>query len=158
MNLRAYAASDAEGVWQILEPVIRAGETYTLERHLSRQQALQYWLQSEVWVAEIDGQLAGTYYLKRNQAGGGNHVCNCGYMTSAGFRGQGVAKAMCLHSMQMARERGYRAMQFNFVVASNQAALHLWRKLGFQEVGRIPQAFLHPELGYQDALVLHRFL
>ena len=158
MNIRPYGPDDEEDVWQILEPVIRIGETYTLDRDLSREAALQYWLQHEVWVAELDGQVAGTYFLKRNQAGGGSHVCNCGYMTSAHFQGRGLAKAMCLHSMEMARKRGFRAMQFNFVVASNEGAVHLWRKLGFQEVGRLPQAFMHPKLGLQDALVLHQFL
>lgn len=158
MYIRPYRADDEEAVWQILEPVIRAGETYTLDRDLTREAALKYWLQNEVWVAELDGQVAGTYFLKRNQAGGGSHVCNCGYMTSARFQGRGLAREMCLHSMQMARKRSFRAMQFNFVVASNQAAVHLWRKLGFQEVGRIPQAFVHPTLGLQDALVLHQVL
>ncbi|MBS2040236.1 GNAT family N-acetyltransferase [bacterium] len=158
MKLRAYTPTDGQAVWQILEPIIRAGETYALDRDLSRQQALDYWLQHEAWVAELDDQVAGTYYLRRNQAGGGSHVCNCGYATSTRFQGRGVAQKMCLHSMQMARERGFRAMQFNFVVASNQGALYLWRKLGFQEVGRLPQAFAHPDLGLQDALVLHQFL
>jgi len=155
-EIRAYQASDEQAVWEILEPVIRAGETYTLDRDLSRQAALDYWLEHEVWVACLDGVVAGTYYLKRNQAGGGSHVCNCGYMTSAAFQGRGLAGEMCVHSMQMARERGFRAMQFNFVVASNQGALRLWLKHGFREVGHIPQAFEHPRLGLQDALVLWR--
>ncbi len=158
MNIRAYQDGDAEAVWNILEPVIRAGETYTLDRDLSREQALGYWLAHEVWVADLDGVVAATYYLKRNQAGGGSHVCNCGYMTSAAFQGRGLAREMCLHSMQMAREYGFRAMQFNFVVTSNQAAIHLWLKLGFREVGRLPGAFLHPSQGFQDALVLWRDL
>lgn len=158
MNIRAYQPSDAAAVWNILEPVIRAGETYTLDRDLTREQALDYWLAHEAWVVEVDGVVAGTYYLKRNQAGGGSHVCNCGYTTSAAYQGRGLAGQMCLHSMKTGRERGFRAMQFNFVVASNQGAIHLWLKLGFREVGRLPGAFLHPNLGYQDALVLWREL
>lgn len=158
MNIRAFQDSDGEAVWKILEPVIRAGETYTLDRDLTREQALAYWLAHEVWVAELDGVVAGTYYLKRNQAGGGSHVCNCGYMTAAGFQGRGLAGEMCRHSLDRARERGFQAMQFNFVVASNQSAIHLWLKLGFRAVGRLPGAFLHPSLGFQDALVLWRDL
>ena len=158
MNIRAFHEGDAEAVWRILEPVIRAGETYTLDRDLTREQALDYWLAYEVWVAELDGVVAGTYFLKANQHGGGRHVCNCGYVTAAAFQGRGLAGEMCRHSMQMARKRGFRAMQFNFVVASNQGAVRLWLKLGFREVGRLPGAFLHPSLGYQDALVLFQEL
>lgn len=158
LEIRPYRGDDEDAVWAILEPVIRAGETYTLDRELSREEGLSYWLEHSVWVACLDGVVAGTYYLRRNQHGGGSHVCNCGYMTSAAFQGRGLAGEMCVHSMQMARNMGFRAMQFNFVVVSNEGAVRLWRKHGFREVGRIPQAFEHPRLGFQDALVLWRSL
>ncbi len=147
-------------VWEILEPVIRDGETYTLPRDLTREQALQYWYspQHEVFVAGKDGEVLGTYYLRANQQGGGSHVANCGYMTASRARGQGVASAMCAHSLDRARQRGFRAMQFNFVVSTNESAVHLWQKFGFEIVGRLPEAFLHPKHGYVDALVMFRKL
>jgi ribosomal protein S18 acetylase RimI-like enzyme len=158
-------SADADSIWAILEPTIRAGETYTLPRTMDRERALAYWLSPHhtVFVAEQDvaGQereVLGTYYLRANQKGGGAHVCNCGYMTAARASGRGVASAMCEHSLEYARSHGFLAMQFNFVVSSNLPAIHLWRKFGFETVGRLPKAFLHPSLGYVDALVMYRVL
>ncbi|HRW61165.1 MAG TPA: GNAT family N-acetyltransferase, partial [Defluviicoccus sp.] len=96
--------------------------------------------------------------MRTNQSGGGRHVCNCGYMTHASATGRGVARRMCEHSLQRAVARGFRAMQFNFVVCTNERAVRLWQSLGFEIVGRIPEAFQHPVHGYVDALVMHRRL
>jgi L-amino acid N-acyltransferase YncA len=160
MNIRPASSSDADAIWSILEPTIRAGETYTLPRDMNRQQALAYWLASghAVFVAEEDGEVLGTYYLRANQKGGGAHVSNCGYMTAGRASGRGVATTMCAHSLEYARTHGFRAMQFNFVVSSNLPAIHLWQKFGFATVGRLPDAFLHPKFGYVDALVMYRTL
>jgi L-amino acid N-acyltransferase YncA len=160
MIIRLAGSSDAAAIWSILEPTIRAGETYTLPRDMNREQALTYWFSADhaVFVAEDDGEVLGTYYLRANQKGGGAHVGNCGYMTAAKASGRGVATAMCSHSLEYARTHGFRAMQFNFVVSSNLPAIHLWQKFGFATVGRLPDAFLHPRLGYVDALVMYREL
>jgi ribosomal protein S18 acetylase RimI-like enzyme len=118
--------------------------------------ALAYWTgpEKETFVAEADGVVAGTYYIRPNQQGGGAHVANCGYMTAPEASGRGVARAMCEHSLQYARARGFKAMQFNFVVSSNQRAVRLWQDFGFSTAGRLPGAFHHPRLGYVDALVM----
>jgi len=160
MIIRPAGASDADAIWSILEPTIRAGETYTLPREMDREQALAYWFSSDhaVIVAEEGGEVLGTYYLRANQRGGGAHISNCGYMTATKACGRGVASAMCVHSLEYARSRGFRAMQFNFVLSSNLSAIHLWKKFGFATVGRLPDAFLHPSLGYVDALVMYRTL
>jgi ribosomal protein S18 acetylase RimI-like enzyme len=160
MQVRPAAAADDDAIWPILEPVIRAGETYVLPRDMSREAALAYWRSPghAVFVAEHDGAVLGTYYLRANQQGGGAHVANCGYMTAAAAQERGVARAMCEHSLAEARRRGFRAMQFNFVVSSNERAVRLWQRLGFAIVGRVPAAFAHPRLGYVDALVMHRML
>ena len=160
MTIRPAGPGDVNAIWAILEPTIRAGETYTLPQMMEREQALAYWFSPEhtVFVAEHDGEVLGSYYLRVNQKGGGDHVCNCGYMTAAAASGRGVATAMCEHSLEFARSQGFRAMQFNFVVSSNHAAIHLWQKFGFATVGRLPEAFLHPVLGYVDALVMYRTL
>jgi ribosomal protein S18 acetylase RimI-like enzyme len=158
--IRLAEARDRDAIWAILEPVIRAGETYTLPREFTREQALEYWFATshEVFVAESEGEVLGTYLLRANQAGGGSHVANCGYVTAAHASGRGVARAMCSHSLERARERGFRAMQFNFVVSSNQRAVRLWQSFGFEIAGRLPQAFLHPSQGYVDAFVMVRSL
>jgi ribosomal protein S18 acetylase RimI-like enzyme len=160
LTIRLAETSDREAIWSILEPVIRAGETYTFARDMSRDDALAYWIspQHEVFVAVEDGAVVGTYCLRANQQGGGSHVANCGYMTAGHATGRGVARAMCAHSLDRARSRGFRAMQFNFVISSNERAVRLWQSFGFEIVGRLPGAFLHPVLGYVDALVMYLML
>jgi RimJ/RimL family protein N-acetyltransferase len=158
--IREARGGDRHGIWLMLEPVIRAGETYTLAREMGHEQALAFWFAPghEVFVLEEDGVLVGTYFLRANQAGGGSHVANCGYVTAPPWTGRGLASAMCAHSLQRARETGFRAMQFNFVVSTNERAVRLWERHGFRIVGRLPGAFLHPTAGYVDALVMYREL
>lgn len=158
MLIRKAGAQDADAILSIIGPTIRAGETYALDPGWSDAEMLAYWLgaDKEAFVAEEGGAILGTYYMRPNQAGGGAHVCNCGYMTSAAAAGRGVARRMCEHSLDRARARGFRGMQFNFVVGSNERAIRLWRSLGFETVGRLPLAFNHPSLGYVDALVMFR--
>ena len=158
ISIRQAKAEDDVGIWSILEPMIRAGETYALPRSLSREEALAYWhaTGNTVFVAEEDGLILGTYILRANQQGGGSHVSNCGYVTPPLATGRGVASAMCRDSLMRAAAAGFRAMQFNFVVSSNERAVNLWKRLGFEIVGILPNAFLHPALGYVDALVMFR--
>ena len=161
MQIRPAALSaDADSVWAILEHTIRAGETYPLPREMSREDALDYWFASrhEVFVAEEDAEVVGTYFLQANQQGGGSHVANCGYVTAPRATGRGVARAMCADSLGRARQRGFTAMQFNFVVSTNERAAALWQSFGFQIVGRLPGAFRHPTAGFVDALVMYRSL
>jgi len=161
MQIRAASQrADGDPIWAILEPTIRAGETYTLPRDMSRKDALEYWFAPphEVFVAEDSAQIVGTYFLQPNQQGGGSHVANCGYITAPWATGRGVARATCAHSLDRARERGFRAMQFNFVVSTNKRAVALWQSFGFEIVGRLPGAFQHPTDGFVDAFVMYRSL
>lgn len=160
MNIRRATASDSAAIAGIILPTIAEGTTYALDLHMTEAEALGYWLGSDkkTFVAEADGVVVGTYYIRANQAGGGRHVCNCGFMTSHAATGRGVARRMCEHALQQARSTGYRAMQFNFVVSTNERAVQLWQSLGFEIVGRLPEAFRHPTLGYVDALVMYQRL
>jgi ribosomal protein S18 acetylase RimI-like enzyme len=160
MQIRLATPKDHPAIWRIIEPVIRAGETYTLPRDMSEADAIVYWTgpDRETFVTEESGQIVGTYYLRVNQQGGGHHVCNCGYMTAAISTGKGIARQMCEHSLDHARRRGFKAMQFNFVVSTNERAVRLWQSFGFEIVGRLPGAFEHPRLGFVDALVMFRAL
>jgi ribosomal protein S18 acetylase RimI-like enzyme len=160
MQIRRAQPADERAIAEIIVPTIREGTTYSLDSDMTEADALLYWLSpdKETFVAEDDGIILGTYYMRPNQAGGGRYVCNCGYMTRAGATGRGVARAMCLHSLTHARSRGYRAMQFNFVVATNDRAVRLWQALGFQIVGRLEGAFQHPLEGFVDALVMYQKL
>ena len=160
MTIRPATPGDRDAIWDIIAPVIRAGDTYPLPRDMSRDEALDYWFSSgnEVFVATEGAGLLGTYFMRANQRGGGSHVANCGYVTAGPGTGRGVGRAMCEHSMAHAKARGFRAMQFNFVVSTNERAVHLWQACGFQIVGRVPGAFNHPSLGDVDALVMTRSL
>ena len=121
---------------------------------------LEVWIDSprKTYIFEEGGKILGTYYIKNNQDGPGDHVCNCGYMVSSLARRRGLGTAMCEHSQEIARELGYKAMQFNLVVSSNAGAVRLWSKLGFATVGRLPKAFRHPSKGYVDAFVMYKWL
>ena len=160
MKIREADIRDFEQIWPIFREIVTAGDTYAYPRDISKDDALTLWLESprRTYVAEEDGRILGTYYIKTNQSGPGQHVCNCGYMVSSQARGRGLATAMCEHSQEIARELGYRAMQYNFVASTNEGAIRLWKKLGFETVGRLPKAFHHPTEGYVDALVMYKSL
>jgi len=158
--IRPATKEDAGAIWGILEPMIRAGETYPLPLEMQREQALAYWFsqRNEVFVAADGAEIVGTYYFCANQEGGGAHVANCGYVTAPWASGRGVARAMCAHSLDRARARGFLAMQFNFVVSTNERAVRLWQSFGFEIVGRLSGAFRHPTRGFVDAYVMYRNL
>ena len=160
MLIRQSEPRDDDAIWRILEPAFRAGETYPVPRDISRAGALAYWHTPghAVFVAEDAGTIVGTYYLRANNRGGGAHVANCGYVVAPEAFGRGVAQAMCSHSLEEAKARGFTAMQFNFVIASNERAVRLWQRMGFAIAGHLPEAFQHPRLGLVDAYVMVRHL
>ena len=161
VSIREAIAADWPAVWAILEPVFHAGETYVVLPDITENQAHSYWMEIPLatFVAlDDDGTVLGTYYLKPNQAGGGAHVCNCGFAVGERARGRGVASQMCEHSQSEAVKRGFSAMQFNFDVSTNETAVRLWKRCGFEVVGTLPSAFLHPRLGYVDAHVMFKRL
>jgi len=160
MLIRQSEPRDDDAIWRILEPTFRAGETYPVSRDISRRDALTYWHTPghTVFIAEDAGAIVGTYYLRANNRGGGAHVANCGYVVAPEAFGRGVAQAMCSHSLDEAKARGFTAMQFNFVIASNERAVRLWQRMGFVIAGRLPDVFQHPQLGPVDAYVMFRKL
>ena len=160
ITMRAATAADHAAVWDILRPVFRAGETYAIDPAISQADALAYWCGPgrEVRVAEAGGAVLGSYYIRPNADGGGAHVCNCGFVTAASAQGRGVARAMLADALDRAAQSGYRAMQVNFVISTNTRAVALWQTAGFDIVGRLPGAYLHPTQGYVDALVMYRSL
>jgi ribosomal protein S18 acetylase RimI-like enzyme len=160
--IRPATPADHDAIWAIMEPVIREGASYPLDPALDRAGAFQYWFapDKQVFVAEAeaDGQVLGTYYIKPNSTGLADHVANAGYMTHPEARGRGIAKAMAADSFERAKAQGFRAMQFNLVIATNEVAVRLWQKLGLHVVGRLPEAFRHKGKTYVDALVMYRML
>ncbi|MDO8967424.1 GNAT family N-acetyltransferase [Algoriphagus sp.] len=160
LNFRLASPSDSESLWEIIEPIIREGSTYVFYPDSSREKMLGYWMDADkvTYVAEENGELVGTFYLKANQADRGSHVVNAGYMVSPLVAGRGIGKAMAEFSFLEAKRMGFHAMQFNYVLKSNVAAVRLWQKLGFELVGEIPEAFSHPKTGLSSVLVMYRKL
>ena len=165
MKIRRATSSDHDNIWALAKPVFRAGETYPVPRDVLRQDGLAYWLSPDktLFVAEDEtkagpNKLVGLYYIKPNTGGGGNHICNCGYITLASERGKGIARKLCAHSLAFAKESGYRGMQYNLVISTNDAAVHLWKKMGFDIVGTLPGVFTHPGRGDVDAYVMFQAL
>ena len=160
MKIREATREDFDAIWPIFHEVVSRADTYGYATDITKEQAFRLWMEMPrlTFVAEEDGQVLGSYYLKTNQGGPGDHVCNCGYMVSSSARGRGIATAMCQHSQRIAKALGYKAMQFNFVASTNAGAVKLWTKLGFETVGRLPKAFRHPAQGYVDALVMYKWL
>lgn len=158
VEIRVAQKHDSEAIWAIFKAVIQTGDTYVFLPDTPRTDLDQYWLATHMstFVAEVEGEVIGTYILKANHPGLGSHVANASYMVHPAAQGQGVGTAMCDHSLAEARQLGFRAMQFNLVVSTNEVALSLWRKMGFAIVGTLPEAFHHQDLGYVDAYVMYR--
>ncbi|MEV4490508.1 GNAT family N-acetyltransferase [Micromonospora coxensis] len=162
MRIRAATDADWAGVWPFLREIVVAGETYTWPRDVTEATAREMWLVRPpgrtVVAVDPDGTVLGSAKLVPNQAGPGDHVANASFMVAPAAAGRGVGRALGAHVLDLARADGYRAMQFNAVVATNTRAVALWRSLGFAVVGRIPEGFRHPSEGYVDLLVMHRRL
>ena len=156
LDIRPAKESDRDAIWKIFQEVIAAGDTYPIDPTMSREDAFAYWFQTgaRAFVAEQDGQIAGIYTLHPNQSGGGGHVANAAFMVPTSARWQGIGRAMGEHCLKEARRLGFRAMQFNFVVSTNESAVKLWQTLGMKIVGTLPGAFCHPEKGYVNVYVM----
>ena len=160
LTIRPATETDHGIIWKIFHEVVATGDTYAFDPKISRDDALAYWFGADThtYVAEKDREIVGTYTLRPNQAGGGAHVANAAFLVAANARGQGIGRAMGEHSLSEARRLGFRAMQFNFVVSTNESAMRLWQQLKFKIVGTLPGAFRHPTKGYVDVYVMFRSL
>ena len=158
--IRETTPADWPAIWGLFQEAAASGEVFAYDEHTSEEVARKLWaeLPAVAFVVEEAGTILGTYYVRPNQPGRGNHVANAGYIVARAARGRGIASAMCEHSLDAARKLGFTAMQFNFVVSTNASAIHVWEKHGFAVVGRLPGAFRHVELGTVDALVMFRVL
>jgi L-amino acid N-acyltransferase YncA len=160
MEIRKALESDFDGIWEIFHEVVQEGDTYVYDPDTTKEQAYAIWMSRDLstYVAILDGQIVGTYILKPNHAGLGSHVANAGYMVRRSGSGKGIGAALCQHSMDEARRQGFLAMQFNMVVSTNERAVALWQRMGFEIVGTLPKVFRHGRLGLVDAYVMHRTL
>jgi len=160
LQIRRARKIDRDAIWQIFRAVVARGDTYVFDPHISRTRALGYWFNQRrrCYVALSDEGIVGTYVLNANQPGLGSHVANAGFMVAPSAQGRGIGRAMGEHCLREAERLGFRAMQFNFVVSTNETALRLWKDLGFRIVGRLPGAFHHADEGFVDVYVMYRRL
>jgi L-amino acid N-acyltransferase YncA len=160
VQIRKAAETDKAAVWRIIEPVVAAGDTYVFEPETPESEMIAYWFSPDkhVYVTEENGIILGTYWLKANQPGLGDHIANGAYMVSPDAKGKGIGRLMVEHSIEEARRLGFQAMQFNFVVKSNNVAINLWKSVGFDVVGEIPDAFRHKQNGLTNAYIMYRKL
>jgi L-amino acid N-acyltransferase YncA len=160
LKIREATDADHESIWRIFHAVVAPGETYAFDPQMSRDDALAYWIRPDThtYVAEQNREVLGTYILRRNQPALGSHVANAAFMVAPEASRHGIGRAMGEHCLSEARRLGFRAMQFNSVVSTNEAALRLWQQLGFTIVGTLPGAFRHSKKGYVDVYVMFRSL
>lgn len=161
MNIRSFdKQNDTDAVWEILHLVVLGGDTLVFAPDSSKEKMLSYWSADDknAYVCEIDGEISGTFYIKQNQPDLGSHVANAGYLVHPNQRGKGIAEAMCRFSLEEARRLGFKAMQFNIVISTNEVAVRVWQKCGFEIIGRLPKAFQHQKLGFVDAFVMYQWL
>lgn len=158
--IRGIGACEFDRAWPIFRDVVARGDTYSYPPDIDEATACAMWTTSpsRCFLAEDAGEAVGVYMLRPNQPGLGDHVANAGYMVAGHARGRGIASALCEHSIGTARAAGFRAMQYNFVVSTNEQAVRLWQRHGFAIVGRVPGAFRHAVHGATDVLVMHRML
>ncbi|GJL92468.1 GNAT family N-acetyltransferase [Hyphococcus sp.] len=160
-NVIEQTEADWREVWRVIEPAFRAGESYPLPRDVSEASAKRYWTKLDGYNAiarDGAGEVIGVYYLRPDQGGPGDHICNAGYVIAESARGKGYASALCLQSQEQARRMGFRGMKFNLVVAANAAAIKAWKRAGMEIIGTVPGAFRHPTRGTVDAHIMFKAL
>jgi len=160
IEIRKYTEADKERIWEIIKSVISAGDSFTLAPDAEREEMLADWCSADkhTYVGVSENQIVATFYIKANQPGLGSHIANGSYMVASEARGTGIGRKIGEFSIAEAKRLGYRAMQFNFVVKSNEKAVRLWQSLGFEIIGEIPEAFNHLENGLTNAYIMYRKL
>jgi ribosomal protein S18 acetylase RimI-like enzyme len=160
ITIREYRAEDKEQIWEIIKSVITTGDTYVYAADSPKEKMLEYWCAADkkTYVALFENKIVGSFYLKDNQPDLGSHIANAGYMVAPEAKGKRVGRMMAEFSLEEAKKLGYKAMQFNFVVKSNEIAVKLWQSLGFEIIGEIPEAFQHAEKGLTNAYIMYRQL
>jgi L-amino acid N-acyltransferase YncA len=157
--------ADWPGIWEIFHDVVQGGDTYSYAEDTSEEKAHDMWIGAGkygtgalAYVVKDGAKVVGTYSLRRNHYGRGAHVANAGYMVHKDYRGQGIARALCQHSMEEAKRQGCLSMQFNYVVSTNTPAVNLWQAMGFKIIGISPKSYDHKQHGLVDIYIMHRFL
>lgn len=160
MIIRKYTDNDIDQIWEIFSKVIKNGDSFVFDPNTPREDLKKHWIADymETFVLEENNIILGSYFIKPNQVDLGSHIANCGYMTNPEERGKGIGGKLCEHSIKIAKERNYEGMQFNIVVSTNNVAVELWKKYGFEIIGITPRGFKHSKLGFVDTYIMFKDL
>jgi L-amino acid N-acyltransferase YncA len=160
LNIRIAEQNDTDALWEIIHEVIKTGDTWIFHPNSSKEKMLEYFFDKKkhLYVAEIESKIVGTFFLTENQKDLGNHIANAGYMVHPNLQIKGIGRRMGEFSLVEAKQLGFKALQFNFVVKSNEKAVCLWQSLGFEIIGEIPEAFQHTTLGLVNAYIMYKTL
>lgn len=160
MNIRKATKYDFDKVWEIFSKVIKTEDTYVFNPNTSKNDLTKHWFADymETFVIEENEKILGTYIIKPNQIDLGNHIANCSYMVNPNVQGKGIGKKLCEHSLKIAKENNFEAIQFNIVVSTNKGAIGLWKKYGFEIIGTTPKGFRHTKLGLVDTYIMYKDL
>lgn len=160
MQVRRIKPSEFFRVWEMFKEIIDQNAYFAYDHSTTQAQIEASWINAQnlIYGVELEGEIAAAYIVKPNQPGHGAHIANAAYMVDSRFRGHGIGRVLAAHSIETARAAGYRAMQFNMVVSTNESAVHLWKAHGFEIIGTVPEAFHHFEHGYVDAYIMYRKL
>ena len=158
MVVREATVDDWPAIWHIMRPIVEAGETYALDMDMGEEEARRYWMLGDgvrSVVAEVDGEIVGTATGYANRPGNGSHVASGSFMVDVERSGEGIGRALGEDLIAWAREAGFKLVQFNAVVETNEAAIALWKSLGFEIAGTVPHAFDHPSGGMVGLHVMY---
>jgi L-amino acid N-acyltransferase YncA len=161
LQIRTAEDADWPRIYPFFSEIVTAGQTYAYPEGLSLEQARPWWMEpppARTVVAEEDGAVVGSAKMGPNRPGRGSHVATASFLVDPGHQGHGIGRALGRHVLDQARADGYRSMQFNAVVETNSAAVHLWKSLGFEILATVPQAFDHPEHGLVGLHVMYQEL
>ena len=160
MKLRKATLKDYNAIWEIFKLVIETEDTHVFKKNTPKADLHDIWFADYMtsFVVESENRIVGTYMIRPNYTDLGNHIANCGYLVHPKEQGRGIGKRLCEHSIETAREMGYRGMQFNIVISTNTAAVNLWKKFGFKIIGTTPGGFRHKTQGFVDTYMMYKAL
>jgi len=159
--IRPIEEKDFEEIYKIFSNIIKKGDSYVNRPDTTKEEIYIKWVKNSIptFVAELGGKLVGAYSLRNNHIDLGSHIANASYIVDETIRGKGIGKKLGQHSLETARNLGYKAIQFNFVVSTNKPAVNLWQSLGFKIIGIVPKAYQHQQLKtLVDVYIMHREL
>ncbi|MDF1493844.1 GNAT family N-acetyltransferase [Caproiciproducens sp. CPB-2] len=155
ITVREFTREDIPAMIIIWNEIVEDGIAFPQTELLEEKNGMEFFESQSftgVAIEQETGNLVGLYILHPNNVGRCGHICNASYAVKGDERGKRIGEILVLHCITKAKETGFKILQFNAVVSTNTAALHLYKKLGFVQLGVIPGGFLMKDGSYQDII------